>query len=133
MARTHEIVVVYDGECPFCRNYCRLVKIRDAVGSLRLIDARQSSAIMEEINELGLDIDQGMVVKFEDRIYYGSDAIYILSLFSSRSDLFNRLNFLIFRSQRVSAILYPFLKTCRNFALWLLNIPKINNLKKGKS
>ena len=130
MAYDHEIIIVYDGECPFCRNYCKLVRMKDTVGSLRLVDARESSSIMQEVTDIGLDIDQGMVVKFKSRIYYGSDAINVLSLLSSHSDWFNRINFLIFRSKRVSLVLYPFLRTCRNFALWLLNIPKIDNLKK---
>lgn len=130
MTDNHQLTLVYDGECPFCRNYCKLVRLRHTVGSLKLVDARQSSAIMQEITELGLDIDHGMVVKFKNRVYYADEAIHILSLLSSRSDFFNRINYYIFRSQKISSILYPFLKSCRNFALWLLNIPKINNLKK---
>jgi hypothetical protein len=28
----NKMVVVYDGECPFCRNYVRLMSLRKAVG-----------------------------------------------------------------------------------------------------
>ena len=29
-----EILLVYDKECPVCDNYCRLVRIKEAVGDL---------------------------------------------------------------------------------------------------
>ena len=129
MTNVNEVIVVYDDECPFCKNYCKLLRIRRTVASITLIDARKPSAIMAEITSLGLDVDQGMVVKFKDKIYYGSEAICILSCMSTRSNLFNHINFLIFGSKKVSKMLYPFLRNCRNLALWVLNIPKINNLK----
>lgn len=125
------VYVVYDHQCPFCRNYCQLVRLRETAGNVQLIDARQPSAIMDEITGLGLDIDQGMVVKIGDKIYYGSDAIHILSLLSSRSDIFNRLSYWIFKSKKVSSWLYPFLRNCRNLALWMMRIPMIKNLEKS--
>lgn len=134
MADQETVYVVYDDDCPFCRNYCKLVRLKETVGQVELVDARQESELMNEITELGLDIDQGMVVKIKDKLYYGSDAIHILSLLSSRSSLFNRFNYHMFRSKKVSSILYPFLRECRNLALWMLRIPMIDNLgKSGKS
>lgn len=128
MGKNTEVIVVYDGDCPFCRNYCKMVKLREAVGTLTLVDARRPSEIMQHITNLGLDIDQGMVVKINHRIYYGSEAIHILSRISSSSDFFNRLNIMFFASKQLSHIIYPLLRSCRNFSLWLLNIPKIHNL-----
>ena len=83
---------------------------------------------MSEITALGLDIDQGMVVKMNDQIYYGADAIHALALISSRSGLFNRLNYWAFRSKTVSRFLYPLLRSCRNLLLKILRRTKINNL-----
>ena len=123
-----DVLLVYDKECPFCDNYCRLVRVREAVGKLKIVNARESSAIMDEITASGLDIDQGMVLKLEGQLYYGSDAIHALALFSSRSGIFNRLNYWVFRSRRLSHFLYPLLRFCRNFALKVLHKTKINNL-----
>ncbi|MEE8119332.1 MAG: DCC1-like thiol-disulfide oxidoreductase family protein [Gammaproteobacteria bacterium] len=123
-----DVLLVYDKECPFCDNYCRLVRVREAVGKLKIVNARESSAIMDEITASGLDIDQGMVLKLEGQLYYGSDAIHALALFSSRSGIFNRLNYWVFRSRRLSHFLYPLLRFCRNFALKVLRKTKINNL-----
>ena len=131
--KSKPVYVVYDGECPFCRTYCNLVRIRHAVGELVLVDARQSSHLMEEITALSLDIDQGMVVKIDDQIYYGPEAINILALLGTRSGAFNQINYWIFKSKAVSKFLYPVLRDCRNLALWLMGIPLINNLAEGYS
>ena len=98
------IYLVYDKQCPLCENYCQLVRIRESVGELVLVDARIDSEIMQQITEAGLDIDQGMVLKMEDNLYYGADAIHAISLISSRSGFFNRLNYWLFRSKYLSKI-----------------------------
>jgi len=122
------ILLVYDKECPFCNAYCHLVRIRATVGDLRLVDARLPSDAMDEITRQGLDIDQGMVLKVDDVVYYGSDAICALSLMSSESGIFNRINHWIFRSNARARVLYPMLRACRNFALKIMRKTKINNL-----
>jgi predicted DCC family thiol-disulfide oxidoreductase YuxK len=128
-----EILLVYDKECPVCDAYCQVVRIRESVGDLRIVNARESSAVMKEITDMGLDIDQGMVVKMEGQIYYGSDAIHALSLISSRSGVFNRINYWIFKSKQGSQFLYPILRAFRNFLLKLLGKTKINNLNQAKN
>ena len=123
-----EILLVYDKECPACDTYCQIVKIRETVGDLKIIDAREKSKVLDEITELGLDIDQGMVLKMGDQLYYGSDAIHALALISSRSGLLNRIYYWIFKSESVSSRLYPILRLFRNLLLKMLGKTKINNL-----
>ncbi|MEO8022000.1 DCC1-like thiol-disulfide oxidoreductase family protein [Polaromonas sp.] len=123
-----DILLVYDDECPACDNYCRMVRIRDTVGTLKLVNARKSSAVMQEITHHGLDIDQGMVLKVGDVLYYGADAIHALSLMGSPSGVFNRLNHWVFRSKWRARLLYPLLRSCRNLLLKMLRKTKINNL-----
>jgi predicted DCC family thiol-disulfide oxidoreductase YuxK len=124
----NEILLVYDKQCPACNYYCQMVRIRQSVVELRLVDAREPSEIMDEITAAGLDIDQGMVLKMGDAIYYGSDAIHMLSLIGSPSGIFNRINYWAFRSKPVSRILYPILRFFRNLLLKILGKTKINNL-----
>lgn len=127
---TEEILLVYDKECPACDNYCQIVRIRESIGTLKLVNARDDSAIMDEINQKGLDIDQGMVLKMGDKLYYGSDAIHVLALISSRSGVFNRLNYYIFKTNTRAHIFYPVLRFFRNMLLKILSKAKINNLNK---
>ena len=129
MARVvSEVLVVYDKQCPACDYYCNMVRIKESVGRLVLVDARDGGPIMDEITAKGLDIDQGMVVKVGSEIYYGPDAIHVLALMGTNRGFFNRLAYWSFRSRAVSRVLYPILRTCRNLLLKILGKTKINNL-----
>lgn len=131
--KREEILLVYDKECPACNNYCQMLRIKDTVGDLKIVNARESSEVMNEITTAGMDIDQGMVLKMGNRIYYGSDAIHALALISSRSGIFNRLNYWAFKSKTLSKLLYPFLRFCRNLLLKILRVSKINNLENDEN
>jgi predicted DCC family thiol-disulfide oxidoreductase YuxK len=124
-----EILLVYDGECPACNAYCQVVRIKESVGDLRTVDARENSEVMNEITAQCLDIDQGMVLKMGEQLYYGADAIHMLALIGSRSGIFNRFNYWMFKSKTISKIIYPLLKLSRNLLLKILRKTKINNLK----
>ena len=128
MPETKDILLVYDKECPACNYYCNLARIRESVGNLVLVDARERSPVMDEITAAGLDIDQGMVLKVGSELYYGSDAIHTLALLSTRAGIFNRIAYWCFRSKGVSTVLYPLLRACRNLLLKILGRSKINNL-----
>ena len=125
-----ETVLIYDKECPACKAYSRLVRIRESVGDLKIINAREQNDVLDEITAQGLDIDQGMVLKMGDQLYYGSDAIHALALISNRSGVFNRLNYWIFKSKTLSSWLYPILLFFRNLLLKILGKSKINNLER---
>ena len=124
-----QILLVYDRECPACNAYCKVVKIRESVGDLRIVDARKNSEVMNEITAQGLDIDQGMVLKMGEQLYYGADAIHTLALIGSRSVILNRLNYWMFKSKIISRVFYPLLRASRNLLLKILKKTKINNLK----
>lgn len=126
--KREEILLVYDRECPACNAYCQIVNIRESIGDLRIVDARENSEVMSEITSQGLDIDQGIVLKMGGQLYYGSNAIHALALIGSRSGIFNRMNYWIFKSKTVSGILYPILRFCRNMLLKILGKTKINNM-----
>ncbi len=128
MAEETDLFLVYDKECPACNYYCKLVRVRESVGNLVLVDARESSSLMNEITAAELDIDQGMVFIVGDRMYYGADAIHALSIMSTRSGVFNRVTYWVFKSKVLSGILYPILRAARNLFLKILHKTKINNL-----
>lgn len=112
--------LLYDGECPFCSRYVALVTIREAIGSLRLINAREGSSEVAEVIAEGLDLNKGMVLKLSGKLYHGHDCIHALSLLSAPSGLFNCFNGWVFRSEMRAAILYPALRAGRNLILLLL-------------
>ncbi len=127
--KREQILLVYDRECPACNSYCQIVKIRESVGDLIIVDARAETEVLNEITAQGLDIDQGMVLKMGDQLYYGADAIHALALIGSRSNVLNRINYWVFKSKTRSDLFYPILKFCRNILLKILRKSKINNLE----
>ena len=112
--------LVYDGDCPFCSRYVRLVRLRVALGHVARVDARRGGALVEEVSAAGFDLDQGMVLEMEGRYYHGADCIHRIALLSTPSGLFNRANAVIFRSRTLSRLLYPVLRRGRNATLRLL-------------
>jgi len=104
-----------------------MVRIKESIGELVLVDARTNSKIMQEITKAGLNIDQGMVLKMNSNLYYGPDAIHALSLISSRNGIFNRVNYWLFRTKVLSNICYPILRSMRNLLLKLLSKTKLDS------
>ncbi len=129
--KRQDVLLVYDGACPACRAYSQAVRIRESVGELRLVDAREDSGVTDEIRSNGFDIDRGMALKIGRQWYYDADAIHALALIGTRSGLFNRINYRIFRSKEASVVLYPILRAARNLVLKLLGHPKINASRAG--
>lgn len=118
--------LLYDGECPFCAAYVSMVRLRDAVGPMPLINAREGGPEVREARAAGLDLDEGMVLKLDGRLYHGQDCVNRLALITTPSGGFNRLNAWVFRSPTRSRILYPVLRSGRNLALRLLGRTKMN-------
>jgi predicted DCC family thiol-disulfide oxidoreductase YuxK len=117
--------IVYDGQCPFCSRYVRLIHLRETLGPVTLVDARQGGPIVEEVVARGLNLNEGMILKYQDRFYHGDQCIHMLALLSTPSNTFNRMNRAIFRSKAASRALYPILRASRNAALRLLGRAEI--------
>jgi predicted DCC family thiol-disulfide oxidoreductase YuxK len=116
----HESVIVYDGDCPFCSRYVALVRLREAVGPVRLVNARDGGPETQRLRSKGYDLNEGMILIQGDKIHYGEDCINRLALLSTPSGAFNRINSAIFSSPLASKILYPVLKMGRRLTLILL-------------
>lgn len=126
MSNEPNVALVYDGDCPICSAYCRAVALRALDADFRLINAREDHPIVKDIERLGLDMDEGFVLYLHGKYYHGAEAIHRLSLLTTRAGLLNRLNFLVFRSPRLSRIIYPTLRSGRNLVLFLLGRRMIN-------
>lgn len=124
------ILLVYDGACPMCTAFSKTVRIRQAVGNLQLINARESHPILKEIKDKKLNLDEGIVLKYNGILYFGADALNMLALLGTENYWFNRLNAFLFRSKYIAKLLYPFLRSIRNGLLWYNGKSKINNLGK---
>lgn len=121
--------IVYDGGCPFCTAYVRLVRLREAIGPVRLVDAREGGPIVDEIAAAKLDLDDGMVLKLDGVLYHGDECLNRLALLSTSSGAFNRINAWMFRNPLAARLAYPVLRAGRNLALRLLGRQKLDIAK----
>ena len=112
--------IVYDGDCPFCSAYVRMVRLRNAAGSVVLLDARHHPDVGRELRDLGYDLNEGMMLIIDNQYYHGADCINRIALMSTSSGFFNRVNAILFRSPLISKVVYPFLRFGRNAVLRIL-------------
>lgn len=125
MNASSEIVLVYDRECPVCTAYCRALAIRRLDQNMQILNAREGHPVVHEIKRLGLDLDEGFVLRIGTEYYHGAEAIHRLALLTTPSGVFNRLNYIVFRSQTLSRLLYPVLRSGRNLILFILGRKRI--------
>ena len=127
----NKLVLVYDDDCPVCSNYVQMLRIRESIGELKLVNARDGGELVDEITAKGINLDQGNVLIMDGRTYYNSDTIHALALISSPSGIVNRFNYWIFKSKYRSYFLYPILRFLRGVLLTILGKKKLNNLESG--
>ena len=107
-----------------------LYRIRQNVGRVHMIDARESDhPLVREITQRGLDLNEGMAVKWDGRFYYGSDALHVLAMLGSEDGIFSRINGLIFSRPKLARALYPSMVAGRKLTLRMLGRKPIVNIQ----
>jgi predicted DCC family thiol-disulfide oxidoreductase YuxK len=114
------VTVHYDGDCPFCSDYVRRLRLKESIGAPRLVDLRADPRARKALEAEGLDPDRGMVAEISGTRYEGADALHSLALLTTRSGAFNRVTAILFASPGVSRFSYPLLRAGRNATLALL-------------
>lgn len=121
----NSLIIIYDGQCPFCQNYVQFMALRNAVNNISLIDARSENPLIADVVARGYDLDEGMVAIFEDRIYYGSDALVLISSLSSHQTILQRIFSKLMQNPILAKKIYPYMKYGRNLSLKILGRGKI--------
>ncbi len=114
---TDKAVIIYDGDCIFCQNYVRLIRLREALGSVDLVDARSDDPRVAEYQQRGYDLNEGMLFIWNGQIHHGDDAVHVLGSLSTDHGWFNKLNRTVFSNRAASKALYPILKLGRRATL----------------
>jgi predicted DCC family thiol-disulfide oxidoreductase YuxK len=114
--------LVYDGDCPFCSATARIYRLKKSVGDLHVINAREAAdtEIMLEITAAKLDLNEGIVARFDGRLYHGAEALHLLALLGSDNDWLNRLNVSLFRNRATVTVAYPAMKFLRSTVLKMM-------------
>lgn len=124
------VIFVYDGNCPLCKAAALAFRVKETVGDLHLLNARENKThpIIHEIKKRELDLDDGMVLRYHGQFYHGQDALHMMALLGSHNGWFNKVNALLFKSKIIAKLSYPFMRTVRNFLIYIKGVPKIRNL-----
>lgn len=122
------LVVVYDGDCPFCSAYVKMLRLRDSVGTVELLNARDDSEIVRSFSACGKSLDDGMAAFYGNQLYYGSDAIALLSGLTTHSGGFNRLLAKMLRRPALARTIYPVMRMGRRAVLTLLGRQKLPSI-----
>ena len=112
------LTFIYDGECPFCNHFAELLELKSKVKNISILDARKNLITTKCFQEQGYDIDKGAILLKGDDIFHGAEAINtICSQIDNPSGNLLKLLSNIFKSNKRSKLLFPFLVRARRFAL----------------
>jgi predicted DCC family thiol-disulfide oxidoreductase YuxK len=125
LAQDSRIVVVYDGDCPLCNSYISMMRLGNAVGRPTLVNARERPGLVKALAESGVNLDEGMAVYYQGRLYVGSEAVNLLALLTTPVDLANRIAAAMLGRPGLARAVYPLLRAGRNLLLRLKHRPQL--------
>ena len=111
------VTLIYDGGCPFCREFALRSELKAGVPNLRIVDGRADHNLRRKLNTLGLPLRNGAVLIEGEQTWHGSEAIAELSRRMKPSDPLLRLLARVFADNQRSALAYPALLAARRLAL----------------
>ena len=113
-----DLKFIYDGECPFCNHFAELLELKSKLSNISIIDGRKNPNIINSLLKQGYDIDKGAILLSGDDIFHGAQAINIIcNKINNPSGGLLKLLSNIFKSNKRTNFLFPFLLRARRFAL----------------
>jgi predicted DCC family thiol-disulfide oxidoreductase YuxK len=111
------LTLLYDGGCPFCRNFAARSELSSGVRGLQIIDGREDHTQRQSLSERGFSLAKGAVLIEGETVWHGSAAIAELCRRMEPSDQLLGLLKGVFCDDARSKILYPALLLARQVAL----------------
>ena len=120
------LYLIYDEECVLCRYSANAMRLRKSVTSFELINARDDHHLITIAKKRNLNLNEGIIVFYQNQIWTGSDALHHLALLMTPFNSFNRISSFLFKRKWVSRLSYPLLKSLRQLLLWIRNKKRIH-------
>jgi len=111
------LTLIYDGGCPFCREFALRSELKAGIPNLRIVDGRADHNIRRQLNNHGLPLRDGAVLIEGEQRWHGSEAIAELSRRMNPSGPLLGLLAKVFSDDQRSALAYPALLVARRMAL----------------
>ena len=109
---------IYDGECPFCNHFAKLIELKGKLPSLQIEDGRDNLKHLTQLYKKGYDLNKGAILIHNGNIMHGADAInWICSEIKDPNDSLLETLRIIFTSNKRSKLLFPFLLWGRRISL----------------
>lgn len=118
------LVLVYDGGCPFCRQFALRSELLGGLPELELRDGRADQILRDALKARGFPLGQGAVLLDGDQIWHGAAAISQLCSRLTPSDPLLALLQVLFAPRLQAERLYPLLLLARRAALWWKGLPE---------
>ncbi len=115
------LYLIYDGDCLICSHTAKATRLRVSVKRFELINARDAHSLITIANNKGLNLNEGIVIFYQNQIWSGENALHYLALIVTPVDLLNRTTAFLFRRRWISCLFYPLLKFLRKLLLILRN------------
>lgn len=119
-ARGETLILIYDGECPFCTRYCAIAALRARGIAVELHDARDPGIRERFPAAARHDLDQGMLALWRGEAFHGAAAVNLVGRLVAGSPLSG-----LMRNRRLASLSYPVLRLARNLALAARRTPRI--------
>lgn len=118
--------LLYDGECPACRSYVAIARLRQLWPDLRVLNARDQPQLVADLRWRGYEINDTFVLSLGGTIYAGPQATRMIAE-QGRAHGGPRSWFLAaIGTAPWSRGLYPWLSRGRRLLLTLLGKPLID-------
>ena len=108
-----KVVVLYDDVCPFCTDFVLMLNARKNGYDIDLISARENNSYVQQVKSLGLNLDDGMVVFFKDKVLYGSEAANFIVGISSSNKVRHMFYKMFLQNNFIAKLVYPILVILR--------------------
>jgi predicted DCC family thiol-disulfide oxidoreductase YuxK len=112
-----EDYLLYDGECPACSSYVAFSRLRRLHPSLKVLDARENAGMVEDLRRRGYEINEGMVMQLDGRIFFGAEATRQIARHAQEGGVLRGAVLNAIGDAPWSRALYPVLNACRRLLL----------------
>ena len=117
------LALVYDGGCPFCRQFALAAELTGGIPLLELRDGRADHALRAALKARGLNLANGAVLLEGERAWHGAEAIAELCRRLAPSGPLLQLLRGLFREPNRARRIYPLLLLARRMALHWKGLP----------
>ena len=119
-----DLIFISDGECPFCNHFAELLELKSKINNISTIDGRNNLKLINSLLEKGYDIDKGAILLKGKNIFHGAEAINtVCKEINNPSGNLLQLLSKIFKSNKTTNLLFPFLVRARRIALISKGVP----------